>query len=112
MKSLLLLLAAVLSLASCVHEFPEIGGVTGGNPLLVTCTVNVSLSIDSLTMYKEIYTTRTVKEDYLRSRFVIEVYPEGTNEPVFHDIVYREANDTSAISVPLVLFPQRYSIVA
>lgn len=111
MKKLFLFIIAILSLVSCVHEFPEMG-VSGGNPLIVTCTVNIRISLDSLTLHKEIYTTRASEEKYKRSRFFIEVYPEGVNEPVYHQVLYREANDTTTFSIPLELNSLRYNIVA
>lgn len=111
MRTLILLFVAILSLTSCVHEFPEENAVVG-NPLVVACKVKVHLSLDSLTLYKEINTTRAANGRLQRNRFVIEVYPEGENEPVFHQIFYREANDTSAFTIPMTLEAQRYNIVA
>lgn len=111
MKNIVLLLIAVLSLASCVHEFPK-EGVSGGNPLIITGTINVRLSFDSLTLYQEIFTTRAAEGKNLRSRLVFEVYPEGVTEPVYHQVFYREANDTSSYNIQLELESQRYNIVA
>lgn len=111
MRRLLLLFAAVWSLVSCVHEFPETGQ-DDGNPLNITCMVNVHLSFDLMGLYKEIYTTRATVGNSQRSRFVIEVYPDGVNEPVYHQIVYRETSDTSAFSIPLTLRAQHYKVVA
>lgn len=111
MRTLILLFVAAFSLASCVHEFPE-ESAGAGNPLIVACTFNVQLSLDSLTLHKEINTTRAAEEQPQRSRFVIEVYPEGVNEPAYHQILYRETSDTSAFAIPMPLESQRYNIVA
>ncbi len=93
----ILLLAVGCTMASCVHDTPEDGGV---DPTLINVTTTLKFDLELLPI--DIDVTRTSAQSDMQPRIIVEAYIDGSRE-LREVVLYDMQPEQTSIELPLEL---------